>query len=241
MPKLKPEIVAILAKKLRKKEPTIKKDIYLLRKNYPQSTINAVAQLYAQTHNESVFRKLSQEDKKTLPNIQLEKQKIVLRQRAPRQKLNHKKINELIKYNTQDFFRKGNVDEINRAYTYGCYTCVFVLLRKLIENMLIDILRHRFPDLSQTNKELYFDTTKKRFKDFGIIVDNFRKKSSEFGMDKKLVERIAQLSQQLKTEGNDKAHSWFHMVRREREIKELDPQLSIELISQLERKLGIKH
>ena len=44
MKKLNPKIVAELAKKLNKEPSTIKKDVYLLAKDYATCTKNAVAQ-----------------------------------------------------------------------------------------------------------------------------------------------------------------------------------------------------
>lgn len=154
---------------------------------------------------------------------------------APRKK----KLLELVKYSTSDPFRKGHIEEINKAYTHGCYTCVFVLLRKIVENMLIDILRFRFPDTTKVNKELYFDIAQKRVKDFGSIVKNFRAKSNDFGIESKLVQRIADRAKDLKDEANDKAHSWFHLVTRKSEIIDIDPQNLIDLIDRLEISIGM--
>lgn len=240
MKKLDANIIAILAKKLSKKGVTVKKDIYLLRRSYPTSTLNAVAQIYAQTYGQTVYRKLDKEDKNSLPNILLEKEKITLKQKAKNLKPSRKQIIELIKYDTTDYFRKGHIEEVNKAYTFGCYTSVFILLRKIVENMLIDILRHKFPPSSLENKELYFGTSQNRFKDFSVIITNLGKKSSSFGIEKKLVERVVDLSKSLKDITNDKTHSWFHLVKNKAEIDDLNPQMVIELISQLEKNIGMK-
>ena len=240
MKNLDHDIIVTLAKKLNKKQSTVKKDIYLLRKSYPTSTLNAVAQIYAQTYKQTVYRKLDRDDKNSLPNIQLEKEKITIKQRAQASKSLKKKLIELIKYSTNDYFRKGHLEEINKAYTYTCYTSVFIMLRKIVENMLIDILRFKFPPNTQENKELYFDINQNRFKDFSIIIANLKKKSPDFGIEKKLVERIADLSKSFKDKTNDKTHSWFHLVKNKAEIDELDPQMLIELISRLENNMGMK-
>lgn len=239
MKTLKDEMVVALAKKLGKKGSTVKKDIYLLRKSYPSCTLNAVAQIYAQTYGKTVFRKLDKEDRQSLPHLSVQKP-VTIRQKSPRPKRTERKMVSLITYNTGDHFRSGHLKEINRAYTYGCYTAVFILLRKIVENMLIDILRHKFPPTTLENKRLYFDPSQKRFKDFSQIVANLRAKSADFDVDKKLVERIASLSTSLKDKANDKAHSWFHLVTRKSEIDELDSQTLIQLISQLERNIGMK-
>lgn len=171
-----------------------------------------------------VENKLSSEDiKDSIERVQVEKE-----------------IAPLIKYKTDDPFRKGHIDEINRAYTYECYTCVFILCRKVIENMIIDILRKKFPPKKKENKKLYFDIDKGRFKDFSIILDNFYKKRNEFDLDnKKIVKRIVDLAKSFKKEADDKTHSWFHLVRKRREIDDIDIQGIIDLIKRLEEKLNI--
>ena len=83
--KLNPDIVRFLSKKTGLAEATVKNYIYLLRRNYPTSTLNAVAQLYAASKGLSVFRKLSIQDKATLPNIEIQKQKTQIKEKKLKQ------------------------------------------------------------------------------------------------------------------------------------------------------------
>jgi hypothetical protein len=235
---LSPDIVRLLAQRLGKRESTVRKDIYLLRTSYPASTPNAVAQVYARTPGLTVYRTLDAEDKATLPSLEFERSAATIKQRAARPRPPRVQIVELVRYDATDFFRRGHIDEINRAYTYGCYTSVFVLLRKLVENMLIDILRHRFPGETLEDKELYFDTKHNRYKDLSVIIKNLRDSRAKFDQDGKLVERITQIAGPLRETANDKAHSWFHLVRKKKEIDDLDPQMLIELIATLEKNIG---
>ena len=155
-------------------------------------------------------------------------------------KNNEKEIQKFIDYETTDFFRKGHIEEINRAYSAGCYTSVFILCRKIIENMIIDILRKKFPPDTEDNTELYYDFKRKRFKDFKIILDNFYSKRDEFGIDRKIVERTVSYAHPLRKEANDKAHSWYHLVRKKEEIEKIDIQGIIDLIIKLEKNLDIQ-
>lgn len=66
MRNLNPKIVKKLSENLGMSEKTVKKDIYLLSKNYPQATKNAIAQIYARNKGLSIFRLLDKEDKGTL-------------------------------------------------------------------------------------------------------------------------------------------------------------------------------
>lgn len=237
MPRLDPEILKLLSEKLGISASTVRNNVTLLAHNYPNVTPNARAHIFARTRNSTVWQKLSREDKQSLPNIEVQKEKAVIKQRERQGR--KEKILQLVKYETVDPFRKGHIDEINRAYTYKCYTSVFILCRKAVENMLVDILRKKFPENTKENKELYFDTAQRRFKDFGLILKSFRSKSTEFDTERKLVERIAELAEALKDGANDKAHSWFHLVRRKREIDDLDIQNLIDLIKKLESTVEI--
>lgn len=66
MKTLNPKIVDKLSENLGISQKTVKKDIYLLSKNYPQATKNAIAQIYASNKGISIFRMLDKDDKATL-------------------------------------------------------------------------------------------------------------------------------------------------------------------------------
>jgi|CXWK01.1.fsa_nt_gi hypothetical protein len=151
-----------------------------------------------------------------------------------------KKISILIDYDTDDYFKSGHVTELNRAYTYGCYTVAFTLGRKIVENLIIDILKTKYPESNKKNKELYFDTVQGRLKDFSVILNNLKAKKSDFGTENKGVERLCSLAKSLKDHANDKTHSWYHLVKNKSEIDNLQLQMIIEIIKKLEKIVGIR-
>src|SRR3989344_6112020 len=53
-------------------------------------------------------------------------------------------IREVFDYSTTDHFKKGHVEELNKAYTFTCNTAVFILARKIVENLIIDILKAKY-------------------------------------------------------------------------------------------------
>lgn len=165
----------------------------------------------------TVWQKLSSEDKSLMPNVDIAKIKIVLPSKASKKKA--KLVKTIIKYDTNDYFKQGHIDEINRAYTNNCYTSVFILSRKVIENLIIEILTKKFPPTTRENKALYYDIAQKRFKDFSVILKNLFDKRHEF--DPKHVKTIEALYKQalkFKDEANDATHSWYHLVEKERDI-----------------------
>jgi len=230
--KLKSEIIKHLVKKTGLATGTIRKNISLLRRDYPSCTLNAVAQLFARSRGYTVMQKLSHEDKNSLPNTEIVESKIKIYKKNARKK---DKIIEIIKYSTSDYFKRGHIGELNKAYSRGCYTSVYILARKIIENLICEILLHKFPPKSRKNKELYFDIDRKRFKDFNVILSNLYDKRHDFEPDKiQIIQRLYQKAKKFKEGANDATHSWYHLVEGKQEIDDLNLQAMIELIKKLE-------
>ena len=58
-------------------------------------------------------------------------------------------------------------------------TATFILTRKLLENLVIELLRSKFSkDVSK-----YYDTSKHRFLGFSNLVDNLKKEKNQFVPD----------------------------------------------------------
>lgn len=68
MKTLNPKIVEKLSKDLVLSESTIKKNIYLLAKQYPRATKNALGQIYARQNKKTVLRMLDNEDRLSFPS-----------------------------------------------------------------------------------------------------------------------------------------------------------------------------
>jgi hypothetical protein len=75
-----------------------------------------------------------------------------------------------------DFYVKL-IDEINILYANGRYISVCILVRKLLENLVIDILRKKF---GTAQLELYYNPKKGMFNNFSTLLDNFDVKIDEF-------------------------------------------------------------
>lgn len=236
MANLKNEIIEILCKRTGKVEQSIRNDISKLRQKHASLPINCVAHLYAQQHGFSVLQKLNKEEKLALPHTEIDKSKIKIsaKEIKPREK-----ILELIKYETDDYFIKGHINEVNLAYTKRCYTSTFVLARKIIENLIIDLLRNKYPPNTIQNKSLYYDISRKKYHDFSIVLKNLYDKKNDFDIDNdKIIERLYQKTKNMKDDANDKAHSWFHLVKTKSEIDEMDLQSIIELIKKLQKEIN---
>lgn len=95
-----------------------------------------------------------------------------------------KKLQKLINIHTypSDFYRKLQKD-INLAYTYEIYSAVLILLRKLIENLVIGILRKKYGSKTKENVNLYFNTDRKQFKPLNTLIKNLDSKIKEKDFD----------------------------------------------------------
>ena len=69
------------------------------------------------------------------------------------------------------------VHEINVAYSLQLFTSTWVCLRKLFENLIIELLRRRF---GTSDVSLYYWTGHHRFHDFSVLIVNLESKANDF-------------------------------------------------------------
>jgi hypothetical protein len=216
-------------------EQSIRTTLSNIRREHASLTLNAAAQVFARKRGRSVARWLKPKDRETLKSIEIEKVKIPTTR--TRQK---KKIIKIASYETGDKLLEKHIDEINKAYTCGCYTATFVLCRKVLENLIVHhILKKKYPRRTKQHREKYFDFNKGRFLDFNRLLANFRSSSNDFIPEQQLVERICQLADGFKETANEMAHSLYHIAKR-REIDNKDFQELLDLIARLEKSPSAK-
>ena len=233
-PELDPRILEKLKEKLKGEmtESSIRSALSRIRRKYPSLTLNAAAEFLAKMKNFSVARYLTEKDREALRNIQFVPLKVPISKRRSK-----KKIIKIANYETDDKLLKAHLDEINKAYTHGCYTATFVLCRKVLENLLIHhILRKKYPKKTKEHREKYFDFSRNRYIDFNKIIENLRRSSTDFGTEKKLVERICDLAEGFKETANEMTHSLYHIATK-KEIDSKNFQHILDLIKELEKSL----
>jgi len=104
-----------------------------------------------------------------------------------------------------DDFYSDLILQINRAFYFELYPLIPFLIRKLFENLLIDILRKKF---SMTQVDLFFDKTRRRFHDFAYLIKQLSERLNEFqanisGLDRKFIKKL----EKYRLQGNASAHS----------------------------------
>jgi hypothetical protein len=239
--RLNPEILNILHERTGKAIPTLRSEISRIRQKHPTLTSNAAAHLVAQKHNSSVLQKLDPEDKESLKGVSITNKVNALTEVkiAPRVRdtIDKKQTKPIINYESEDYFVKEHIKELSRAYYSKCYTAVFILFRKIVENLIIDILKAKFPG----RFDLIYNSALHRYHDFSIVLENLYRERSTFTHDgKNAIERLNQLIKPFKKDANDKTHSWFHIVKSPSEIDNLQLHSIVELIIFLEKEVGIR-
>jgi len=231
---LDPRILKELKEKLkgRVSEHTIRPAISRIRRDKPFLTLNAAAEVFAKKHNVSIHRYLNDEDRNALKTIQIERVKI-----SPFESRREKKIKVIANYDTNDKWLKALLYEINKTYTFGCYTATFILCRKVLENLIIHhILMKKYPDKSRQHRAKYWDFNRNRFLDFEKILLNLRESSNDFIEGKTIVKRICELSETFKETANEMTHSLYHIASK-KEIDNSNFQQILDLIAELEKSL----
>lgn len=104
-----------------------------------------------------------------------------------------------------DDFYKKLIEEINQLYQNGLALALSVLVRKLLENLVIDILRKQY---GSKEISLFYDTKRRRFHDFSDLIENLKEKQADFhyvsdSLDNNIIVDI----KSYKEKGNSGAHS----------------------------------
>lgn len=84
------------------------------------------------------------------------------------------------------------IEDINQCYSIGINDATLVLTRKLLENLLIDILREQY---GKQKIDLYYLPENRRFKNFSKLINNFEENLDDFqhlsgGLDSDFIDEL---------------------------------------------------
>lgn len=103
-----------------------------------------------------------------------------------------------------DDFYKRLIDEINHLYREQLVLALSVLIRKLLENLVIDILRKKY---GASQLDLYYDPSRRRFLDFAVLVKNLDAKKADFDYVTPNLSKSIKDIERYRETGNASAHS----------------------------------
>jgi len=136
----------------------------------------------------------------------------------------------------KEHFYDSIVDEMNRAYESELYTSVMLLSRKLLENLVIDVLRIKYPPNISGNLEIYFIEDKGRFQDFTVLLHNLEERKEDFGLDEDLIKEFVSLVKPFRPRANATVHSII-ITSDETEIGKFNIRKMVALLNRLLTKL----
>lgn len=116
-------------------------------------------------------------------------------------------VENFLQIDLEDVLYNDLISEINKCYKYKLPTATFILCRKLVENLLIDVIRVKFHPTGDINK--YYDTSKRRFLDFSKLITNLKTEKKNFLGYENIIDKIVSLSSNLRETANESAHSIF--------------------------------
>jgi len=106
--------------------------------------------------------------------------------------------------NVPDDFYRELIRKINISYQFGLYTCTLILIRKLIENLIIDILRNTF---GLQRIELFYDKDHGRFRMLNELIKNFKEYKDIYRTIVRDIDDIIAKLEELRPYVNASAHS----------------------------------
>jgi hypothetical protein len=130
-----------------------------------------------------------------------------------------------------DSFYRKLVKEINMAYASGLYTSCIVLLRKFLENLIIDLLKSRYP-INSGSLDLYYNQDEARHKDFSVLIGVLNAKKNDFVPEDRTVTQLISKITPLKENANAAAHT-LTIIPDAQELQRYDMQYIVDLLLRL--------
>jgi len=208
-----------------------------IKYQHPQLTPAAAAQYLAKKKNKSIMRFLDDEDKKSLASVGTTAIAPVVIRTSGSKGGRRTPPKPILIFRSTNPFIERHISEINGTYHADCCTATFILCRKVMENLIVQILKEKFP--SAKDRSLYEDSTSRRSLDFSVVLANFYKARTKFSIStSKAIDRIKQRATPFKDDANDKAHSLFHIASRG-EMETANVQEIFELITIVMKEVGL--
>ncbi|QQR82712.1 hypothetical protein IPJ70_01190 [Candidatus Campbellbacteria bacterium] len=232
---LRKEIREHLIKTLRLTKGSLAVRISEIKYAHPQLTPAAAAQYLARKKGKSLMRFLDDDDKKSLATVTTIP--VVPVAARPSVRSGKRPLPPILVFPSTNSFILRHVEEINGTYHANCCTATFILCRKVMENLIVQILKKKFPSVK--NKKLYEDNTSRRSLDFSIVLDNFFRSRTKFSISgSSAIERIKQKATPFKDDANDKTHSLFHIASK-KEMEDANVQEIFDLITVVMKEVGL--
>lgn len=137
---------------------------------------------------------------------------------------------DLIEIEFKDFFYDPLIREINLTHRFELFTSTMFLARKLLENLVIEILRIKYPPNVKGNLEIYYNTDEGRFHDFTILLKNLEERKEDFVVDVNIITEFISLVKPFRPRANANAHSIIIVSNKDEVLKYNIPKMTALLL-----------
>lgn len=103
------------------------------------------------------------------------------------------------------------VDEINICFHYQAYSATIVMVRKIVENLIVDLLRQKY---GTNGISLYYLVEQRRFRNLSELISNLRSRIDDFDIFG-LRRRHLDIFEKLREAGNADVHSVIDQSTKE--------------------------
>lgn len=132
------------------------------------------------------------------------------------------------------------VTEINRCYNTGSYSSATIMVRKLVENLIIDILRMEYGD---DEPEKYFNTDTGRLHNLSTLINNLEESTNALKKYSGRVtsEEFQKSLEKSRTRANKEAHS-VDVNRTQKELEQYveESRMAVMVLVRIRRRLAEK-
>lgn len=125
------------------------------------------------------------------------------------------KFDNIVEANISDSTYEEVIAEINGTYIDHYFASMYIMVRKLLENLLYDCLKGYY---GTQDVEKYYNTGKNRHQGYGVLIDNFNGMINDQNF-KTMVGDVDQqfidLLKEFQETGNRNAHSLFNLAHQD--------------------------
>lgn len=125
------------------------------------------------------------------------------------------KYNKIIEMDISDNTYEEVIKEINGTYIDHYFASMYIVVRKLLENLLYDCLKAYY---KTQDVEKYYNIGKNRHQGYGILIDNFNQIIKETNFKTNIgdfEQQFIDLLKEFQQTGNRNAHSLFNLPHQD--------------------------
>jgi len=142
------------------------------------------------------------------------------------------KQNKLIDIDFIDDHYNSIRTEINTCFKQGFYMASLELSKRLINSLLVDLIRSNFPLAGEGHRSLYYDYLKEDFRDTEELLKELSEKNHDFNINPEAFDYLIELISPMEPKKKPESHSFGDIPKRE-DIQNLRIEEAIELIIEI--------